>query len=184
MGSWEPSYALQNGNGRLLCYSDHQIQLTAMPKRAKLKLQCLAAEKRKVASGSFSIELPDGPNNVTDIYNPIFWMAPNEWLMVFDDKPSLTPGISAEEGIAITDVSDSLVEIEVSGLKSPALLGEGCCIDIQEERFSLGHYVATRFFHLTVLIQKVSEMPAFNLYVDRSEARHLWHALESHTAVL
>lgn len=71
------------------------------------------------------------------------WMTPREWLAELPIPGSTALRGELERGLserlsAITDVSDALVEFDVSGERSSRLLAKTCSLDLRPERFAPG----------------------------------------------
>ncbi len=185
MRSWTRNHALQDSDGNLLSYVNGSIRLHVVPDRAILKLRCKTDDPTAASFTDSSVSgiMPATSQALASFENPVFWLAPNEWLLVSADKHASTwhqevSGFLSGRPHVITDLSDSLAVIELAGEQSTSLLAQGCCIDLHEDVLPAGQYATTRFFQLPALIQRISEAPVFRLYIDRSEALHLWRILE------
>lgn len=189
MSRWSPHYGLcdSESTSRLIAAS---LTLALLPGITKLKLQAQNGVDpiSGILEKAIGRSLPVTQDRKECSLNPIFWLAPNEWLMVSQGHNSTLPLEYYQRLIDhqcfVTDVSDSLTVLEVTGSNAALLLSRGCGINWDKDLFLPGNYVNTRLFSLTVLIHMVSDTPVFRIYVDRSEAEHLWLHLKSHLETL
>ncbi len=111
------------------------------------------------------------------------WIGPDEWLVL------TPPGAEAETAAnlraalreheaAVTDVSESLAVITISGVNAPSVLAKGMSLDLHPRAFTTGRCARASLAKAVVLIHQTADEPAFDLYVDRSYAEYLWQWLE------
>ena len=114
------------------------------------------------------------------------WIGPGEWLVVTapgmegETVAGLREGL-AEHGAAVTEVSESLAVITVSGAEGRQVLAKGMSLDLHPRAFASGHCARASLAKTVVLIHQTDDEPTFDLYVDRSYAEYLWQWLEDAT---
>ena len=84
---------------------------------------------------------------------------------------------------ALVDLTDAQTIIRVSGPRARDLIAKGCTLDLHPRAFGAGHVARGTLAHAQItLLQTASDGetggPAFDLYVGRSFAQHLWCWLE------
>ena len=111
------------------------------------------------------------------------WIGPSEWLVV--TPPGAGPETAAslraalaECGAAVTDVSESLAAITVSGANARHVLAKGTSLDLHPRAFTPGRCARAGLAKTVVLLHQTDGEPAYDLYVDRSYAEYLWLWLE------
>lgn len=116
------------------------------------------------------------------------WLGPDEWLIacpagtetaLFDELRAALDGVHA----ALVDLTDAQTIIRVSGPRAGDLIAKGCTLDLHPRVFAAGHVARSTLAHIQItLLQTAGDGeaggPAFDLYVGRSFAQHLWRWLE------
>lgn len=117
----------------------------------------------------------------------ILWLGPDEWLVVTplgleaQAAAALRSALDAQHA-AVTDVSDALGVIALTGPDARHVLAKGCGIDVHPRRLRPGTCVRTGLARVVVLIHHTNDAPSYDLYVDRSYADYLWRWLEAAAA--
>ncbi|MGE5268895.1 MAG: sarcosine oxidase subunit gamma, partial [Thiohalocapsa sp.] len=75
----------------------------------------------------------------------------------------------------VTDLSACRVVIEIAGPQARRLLAKGCGLDLHPRAFAPGHCAQTLFAQLPVILDQLTVLPLYRLFVRRSAAR--WLAL-------
>jgi len=125
------------------------------------------------------LPLPLEPNRVAAMRTVrVLWLGPDEWLVTAPEGavPELPIRIAhaiADRRAAVTDLSASRAIIGIAGPRGRDLLQKGCGLDLHPRAFAPGHCAQTLFAKLPVIIDQLSEAPAYRLYVRRSSARWL-----------
>jgi len=109
------------------------------------------------------------------------WLTPDEWLIVTPpsgENSVLTALTLALEGrVALaTMITDSRLAVEITGPCAAVLLSKGCALDLHPAKFAVGNASVTRFAKSAAMVTRVQE-DAYQLYVDRSQARYTWEWL-------
>ena len=174
-------YALQGSDGQAMLLQTEQLGLKAVNDIRKLRVQSrLDAGINPARFESLTgIVLPTGPQKKTDHERTIYWLAPNDWLLVNPTtdaesiKSALRDSASGATTI-VTDVTDVWSIIDISGDCAVAKLAEGCSVDFHNEVFPPGRYALTRLQRLSVIIHRLDDRSRFRILVDRSVAHFLW----------
>ena len=174
-------YALQGSDGQAMLLQTEQLVLKAVNNVRKLRVQARPGAGINPArfESQTGIVLPTGPQEKTDHERIIYWLAPNDWLLVNPTtdaesiKSALRDSASGATTI-VTDVTDAWSIIDISGEDAAARLAEGCSVDFHDEVFPPGRYALTRLQHFSIIIHRMDNTPRFRILVDRSVARFLW----------
>ena len=110
----------------------------------------------------------------------ILWLGPDEWLLEPDPKN----GLSAEQlaqavpgrGVALCDVSDGLVAIQLQGPRAAETLAAGAPLDLRAR--PVGSCAQTRLAQASVILTREAEN-TWQLLVRRSMADYLWRWLDA-----
>jgi len=107
----------------------------------------------------------------------IYWLAPDEWLVVteHDLKPILQK-ISPEIDLYITNQTGGYTQLILQGDYARSLLSKGCTLDIGEKKFLIGQCAQTGLGKAGILLALTDSKPTFNIIVRRSFAEYvgLW----------
>ena len=117
-------------------------------------------------------------NNYTAI-----WLSPDEWMIVsnntvnkenndYEIEELLFNKISTTNLGSVTDVTDQLVTINLSGEKVFDLLSTGCSFDFNDFKTRKGASTQTLLAQIDVIIHH-KEINSVNLFVRRSFSEHL-----------
>jgi sarcosine oxidase subunit gamma len=176
-----PCYALQGSDGQAMLLQTEQLVLKAVNDIRKLRVQSRPDAGINPArfESLTGIVLPTGSREKTDHDRTIYWLAPNDWLLVnptadADDIKSALRDSASGSTTIVTDVTDAWSIIDISCEGAIAKLAEGCSVEFHDEVFPSGRYALTRLQHLSVIIHRLDNTPRFRILVDRSVARFLW----------
>jgi sarcosine oxidase subunit gamma len=132
---------------------------------------------------AFGVALPQAPNTTaaTDALTAL-WQGPTSWLLVAGatspraDFAAARDALNARGG-ALFDLTASRVAWTVAGAHAATVLAKGCPLDLHARTFSAGTCAQSVLGHVSSLIVKRDETPAFTVLVGRSFARDVWRAL-------
>ncbi|MBI3709149.1 MAG: hypothetical protein HY246_15945, partial [Proteobacteria bacterium] len=136
----------------------------------------------------FGVEPPRAPNTTAaQGRTAALWLGPGSWLVVLAGELELNTfhahhDAIAEAGGALTDVSHGRTVIRIAGKHAADVLGKGCGLDLHPRHFKAGACAQTVFARLTVLIHKLDDAHAYEIYAARSYAAGLWHFLHEASA--
>ena len=169
-----PTPALEAG----LRVSRPMVSVTVLALRTMVRLQLSRRSLSDVASiRIFGTPLPSNPNHCAGEDPIVWWLTPESWLLVSSqrDGAGLTAAARGACGTRVasaTDVSDSLVGLEIAGGAARELLRRGTGVDFSAESLIPGQCTRTRFAQLPVLLRPVAA-ERFELLVDRGPAEWL-----------
>ena len=128
---------------------------------------------RDAAESSLGQPLPVDPNTMTVGAHRIFWLGPDEWLIVTEQTGAaalLERLNNALSGVhaAVNDVSGGTVAMRVSGSGVRDLLAKGCTLDLHPSVFSVGSCAQSGLAKAGVLLGFADDMPTFELVVRSS----------------
>jgi len=111
----------------------------------------------------------------------ILCLGPGDWLIVSREQTSsglrqrLDPDL-AGQGLALVDVTDAWVTLEVHGPSARDLLAKGCGLDLHRHSFVSGRCARTRCAQIPVILECLDDSPRFELSVARSyfDYLHSW----------
>jgi sarcosine oxidase subunit gamma len=131
--------------------------------------------------------LPVTPNTWTKGPQIVYWLAPDEWLVVAPAAADLYDRLAT---IAETSFSTAnwqggaFVQMRMTGDAARDVLAKGSTLDLHPQSFSAGHCAQTLLAKAGVLLAFEDHRPAFSLIVRRSFAEYLalWlaHAGQEH----
>ncbi len=129
------------------------------------------------------LALPQEPNTVEQGEElTVFWLGPNEWLIVTPPDHQETLLRSLREALseiftAVTDVSGGQTVITLSGPHARDVLAKGCTLDLHPRVFAPGRCAQTLISKSGALLRQRDDA-SFEIIVRRSFADYLWHWLE------
>jgi sarcosine oxidase subunit gamma len=112
----------------------------------------------------------------------IQWLGPNEWIIQCADneKNSLMNNIRSQlssEHFSLTDISDYYLTIRLSGSNSNEILSKGTPLDLKSYICNKDMCAQTYIAKATVLIDRLSNEPMYDISVRWSYAEYLWEWL-------
>ncbi len=130
------------------------------------------------ARSALEQELPVTPNTMGTGTHHIYWLGPNEWLVVcnISDRPDLMAGLRESlSGLhaSVTDVTGGQIAIQLSGPGVRDVLAKGCTLDFHPDTFKAGSCAQSGLAKANVLISLVDDHPTFEIVVRRSLAEYL-----------
>ena len=118
----------------------------------------------------WGLDLPSGNRHDVDKKTPVFWLSPNEWLVINPTK-NLNHFSQALcrliPGMVVTDLSDTYDSIELVAQEPNNLLPEGLGVSWALDGLGQGDYARARCLDLPVIVYREDSM-RFRLYFDRS----------------
>ena len=134
---------------------------------------------QRLMSGLVGLALPLVPNTATSRRDHrALWLGPDEWLMVGPEgkqdaiQEALRVGLAGAFG-SIVDVSANRTTLEIRGSKAHEALAHGVPIDLDARSFGPACCAQTLLAKAQVIIERISEDPAFHLYVRSSLASYV-----------
>ncbi|MEM7284192.1 MAG: sarcosine oxidase subunit gamma family protein [Pseudomonadota bacterium] len=130
-----------------------------------------------VAKRHLGQELPLKPNTFDAGPHTIYWLGPDEWLVVSLNNLRGVHGRMAVDlskvGGGVSQMGGGFVGIRVGGTAAEAVLRKGCTLDFHPDRFPAGSCAQTGLAKATVLIGRYESQGIFDVIVRRSFADYL-----------
>lgn len=122
--------------------------------------------------------LPVDANTMTIENHRVFWLGPDEWLIVtanedFADLLVQLRQALVQQHAAATDVSGGNIVLRLAGQGARDILAKGCTLDFHAETFPVGTCAQSGLAKANVLIGLVDEQPTYEIVVRRSFADYL-----------
>lgn len=177
-----PRTALGGTTGALRSYGSARTVLIAeLPLSGALDLRLDPRDGAALAAAreclGYELPKPNASAQAADL--AVLWLGPDEWLVVTPDGSQAALAVRLRSALsnrhaAVTDVSDARATFDVSGPCSRDLLRKGCAVDLHPREFTTGHSVVTALGRVRVILRQTAELPAYRVWVDRSNADYLW----------
>ena len=132
-------------------------------------------------------ELPVDTNTLTDKHHRVYWLGPDEWLIVtpYENTAEMYSRICdvlVVRPAAVTDVSGGNVLIRLAGDKARDVLAKGCTLDFHRTSFQVGMCAQSGLAKASILIGLVDDQPVYEIIVRRSFSEYLVLWLQSAAA--
>ncbi|MED5461766.1 MAG: sarcosine oxidase subunit gamma family protein, partial [Pseudomonadota bacterium] len=124
------------------------------------------------------LALPVEPNTMAEGDITIFWLGPDEWLILLPADAVSEIAAALESALqrmhfALNDVSGGQISIALRGSRVRELLAKGCTLDLHAKVFSLGLCAQSGLAKASVLIGLTGDDDEFILVVRRSFSDYL-----------
>ena len=122
--------------------------------------------------------LPLAPNTVSNGEHHVYWLGPDEWLIVSsaNDAFGLAAGLQdalSNQHVSINDISGGQVTLQLQGGKVRETLSKGCTIDLHVDAFRPGDCAQSGLAKAGALIGCFDSTNSLELSVRRSFADYL-----------
>ena len=133
--------------------------------------------------------MPLAANTFTTGGHRVYWLGPDEWLVVTSAAAAAALGSELAEALAgfhaaINDVSGGHAALCVSGVDARTVLAKGCNLDLHPQVFGPGQCARTGLAKATVLLGALDNESTCTIIVSRSFSDYLcrWlaHAARAH----
>lgn len=125
---------------------------------------------------------PDLPNTTAGDDPKVFWLGPDEWLLV--GAGTAVKGYSTalnkalhREFAAVNDLSGGLICYRLSGDRARDLLAGGCTLDLHASVLASGKCAQTGLAKASVLLSGSADGNGYDIFVRRSFSDYLWQWL-------
>ena len=154
------------------------VALRELPPAAMIDLRLDPADTAALsaAQSALALDLPLTPGKSRARAGHVaMWLGPDQWLIAAS-AASAALLVRALDGFAASavDVSDLRAEFELAGPRATDVLCKGCAIDLHPHVFGPGDCALTSLARVRVALRQCDEIPAYQLYVERSYAPYLW----------
>ena len=118
--------------------------------------------------------LPLEPNTYTSGKHQLYWLAPNEWLLVTDaEKNILERNSSSKNGMHIINQSGALIQMKLSGNRASDAISKGCTLNLEKSLPKPGYCAQTLMTKSNIVLSLTDDKPTYNIIVRRSFSEHL-----------
>ncbi len=124
------------------------------------------------------LQLPTSPNTFTDDEHRVYWLGPDEWL-ILTERQTLAEELEVSlKGVptAINDMSGGSIALQVTGAVVPELLAKGCTLDLHPGVFMPGMCAQSGLAKANVLMALLAQnerQSVFEIVVRRSFSDYL-----------
>lgn len=124
--------------------------------------------------------LPGTPNTFTSGEHRVYWLGPDEWLVVSDDHAG--PELAAKletcvdgKHASVNDLGGGNVGLLMIGDDTPLVLAKGCTLDFHPDCFGVLQCAQSGLARASVLLGRLDHgnRPAFEIIVRRSFSDYL-----------
>ena len=135
-------------------------------------------EFRNCVENALGQPLPVKPNTLSNGEHQVYWLGPDEWLIVSaaTDASGLAGSLQntlKDVHAAVNDVSGGQVILRLTGDKVRDTLTKGCTIDFHTDVFNPGDCAQSGLAKASVLIACIAQPNTFELIVRRSFAEYV-----------
>jgi heterotetrameric sarcosine oxidase gamma subunit len=132
----------------------------------------------------YGLDLPSTPKRVVQGGLAFIWSGPGQWLAVAEDGRDLARELAEAAGAfaAVSDQSDGLAVLRVSGPHARDTLIKGVGLDLHPRAFGPGDAAATVIAHIGAQLWQLDDRPTYEIAIYRSFAGSLWRWLEASAA--
>ena len=128
--------------------------------------------------------LPLTPNTVSQGEHHVFWLGPDEWLVVTARQQAAAAVQRLEQATSrmhasVNDLSGGQVALMLEGPGARELLAKGCPLDLHPQVFGPGECAQSGLARANVLLGVADDAPTFIIIVRRSFADYVCRWLAS-----
>ncbi len=122
--------------------------------------------------------LPLKPNTVSADQHQVFWLGPDEWLVVTSSVGAAELARRVKQALngvhaSVNDISGGQIALMLQGPKCRDLLARGCTLDLHPNVFAVGDCAQSGLAKANVVLALVDEKPTFAVVVRRSFSDYL-----------
>jgi len=148
-----------------------------------LNLRGIGAPFLAAVDRVLGFRLPIEPNTTSRRDDVLaLWLGPDEWLLhapfecIGDLETTLREALQ-DQCAALTDVTDQLTVLHLTGQHARTVLAKGCPLDLHYRVFEPGRCAQSHFLKVGILIYQVDNVPSYDIRCRRSFAEYLWATL-------
>lgn len=136
----------------------------------------------EVLESKAGIALPVAANTVVGAGRQVYWLGPDEWLVVgtcadIAECRTILEQVLSDYCSATNDLSGGLVKYQLRGHRSRQLLAKGCTLDLHPDVFTAGACAQTGLAKASVILSLPSAGDGYDIIVRRSFADYVWQWL-------
>jgi sarcosine oxidase subunit gamma len=159
---------------------DNAVSITVRGDFGHVNLRGAATDSEflKAVEGVLKQPLPLAPNTMSQGAHRVFWLGPDEWLVVtaapqaVDVAPALQQATSQMHA-SVNDLGGGQVALLLEGARARDLLAKGCTLDLHPQVFKPGDCAQSGLAKANILIGLEEDAPTFIIVVRRSFADYL-----------
>ncbi len=155
---------------------------------AHINLRGNAKDQKFIEAVENALEqpLPVEPNTMSVRVHHVYWMGPNEWLILTAIESADTVMTRLSESLcgmsaAVNDIGGGQIALRLTGQHVADVLAKGCTLDLHPRVFAPGMCAQSGLAKANVLIgciERIEGQDTFDIVVRRSFADYLLHWLE------
>lgn len=132
----------------------------------------------RAAAKTLRQDLPLEPNTVSNGMSTVYWLGPDEWLIVSSGGerpmlPTLLEGAFGGGHASVNIMTGGQICMRIGGNGATAMFAKGCTLDLHPGVFQVAQCAQTGLAKAGILLSKVDDTPTFDLFVRRSFAEYL-----------
>lgn len=136
------------------------------------------AEFLRVVESLLEQPLPLTPNTMSQGTHRVFWLGPDEWLVVTSAPQSVEVAQGLQQATSkmhasVNDLSGGQVALQLNGPRARDLLAKGCTLDLHPQVFKPGDCAQSGLAKANVLLGLADDAPTFVIVVRRSFSDYL-----------
>lgn len=122
--------------------------------------------------------LPVAPNTVSVGAHRVFWLGPDEWLVVaaVEQAPTVVGRlheVTTQFHASVNDISGGQIAMLLDGSGARRILAKGCTLDLDASVFPVGACAQSGLAKAGVLLALLDDAPTFMIVVRRSFSDYL-----------
>mgnify|MGYP001817963433 FL=1 len=160
--------------------SNSAVRITVRGDLGHINLRGNPADEKFVAAVEVAIgqPLPLTPNTLTSERNQVFWLGPDEWLIVTEADRTATMVEALRDAVsefhaAVNDIGGGQVALMIEGAGTRDMLAKGCTLDLHDSVFTAGSCAQSGLGKANVLLACLDDAPSLMIVVRRSFADYL-----------
>lgn len=164
--------------------SDTTLKLQRLTDVGTINLRGAASSPKflDTVAKTVGLALPVEPNTVVTGAHDIYWLGPDEWMLVGERAETSRMVVALAEKLsrqhaAVNDLSGGYIAYRLSGHKARTLLSKGCALDLHPSVFSPGACAQTGLAKASVIMRLLDGEAGFDVLVRRSFSDYLWQWL-------
>ena len=154
------------------------IRIDSQVGHLNLRADCSDNDCIEALESQLGQSLPTTPNTLSEGEHRIYWLGPDEWLILTDLSQAalllekLRKSVTGKY-VALNDVSGGQIVLRLDGTGVRDLLAKGCTQDIHPRIFTAGMCAQSGLAKANVLIGLAGQSESFDIVVRRSFSDYL-----------
>ena len=154
------------------------IRIDSQVGHLNLRADCSDNDCVEALESQLGQSLPTTPNTLSEGEHRIYWLGPDEWLILTDLSQAallvekLRKSVAGKH-VALNDVSGGQIVLRLDGTGVRDLLAKGCTLDLHPRVFTAGMCAQSGLAKANVLIGLAGQTESFDIVVRRSFSDYL-----------